>query len=277
MRGMNNMNKGQELVEAPKAGLQLFEAFIDPLEELKELSLTTKFDIETYEGETDCKKFIAKIGKFRIGVEKLRVSLKADFLEKGRTVDKEAKVYQASIAEIDAIYSVPLKKLEAKRIAEVLDAREKEQAELKAIEDKREAELKEREAKVVASEAKIKEAEDAALVVRQAAEHKEELEATALLAAEEATRKAKQDTTDAIALAVATENRRVADLYATQQAEQDAIEEADRKRQANVEHRKKFNNIAVNALDNLTHETEISIEIVKAIVKGEIANVTMNY
>jgi hypothetical protein len=290
------MKDGQELVEAPKLEISLFEAWVDPIAELKELSSKQKFDITTYEGETACKKFIAKIAKMKNGVEKLRVSIKSEFLEKGRAVDKEAKEYQAMIAEIDAVYSVPLKELENKRIAEVLEAREKEQAELKAIEDKRLADLEEREAKMAAKEAEQQAKDDAAQATRDAAERKEELEAAALLAAQnekiqaeqaallakgiaeqekinavaEVKRKAKAEA-DALA-------KKAVDLYEKEQAEQRKIDADILARQQDVEHRKEFNNIAVDALDALvTQNTELSIAIVTEIVKGNIPNIQMVY
>ena len=115
----------QELVEAP-TGIELFKAFADPIAELRELSVTAKVDLTTYEGEVACKDCVDIVGKLRIGVEKLRKSLKKEYLDKGREVDAEAKVWQADIAEIDAIYSKPLKALETKRLNEMMAIQEAE-------------------------------------------------------------------------------------------------------------------------------------------------------
>jgi hypothetical protein len=296
------LKEGQELVKSPEAAIDLFEAFSDPLTELEEKNTKVKFDITTYEGETECKKYIAKVGKFRIGVEKLRVSLKREFLDKGKAVDKKAKVYQARIAEIDAVHSVPLKELENKRIAEALEAREAEQAALKAIEDKRVADLEAREAKMAAKEAEQQIKDDAAQAERDAADRKEELEAAALLAAENVKIQAEQDAIDAAAKAeqdkrdaVAEVERKakadaailakeIADKYEAEQAEQRKIDAGILAKAANVEHQKDFNNTAVFAIESIllnseptTGSKELSIAIVTAIAKRQIPNVTINY
>ena len=290
------MNDGQELVEAPKLEISLFEAWVDPIAELKELSFKQKFDITTYEGETACKKFIAKIAKMKNGVEALRKSIKTEFLDKGMSVDKEAKEYQAMIAEIDAVWSVPLKALETERLNEVLEAQEALKAKEREAEKARLADLEEREAKMAAKEAEQKEKDDAAQAVRDAAERKEELEAAALLAAENATLKATQDAIDAEAKAkqavldavVETERKaqveadrlakEVADKYAAQQAEQDEIDAGIMARQQDLSHRSDFNNLALTALKPLTKgDVVMARQIVEAIVRGEIPNVTLTY
>jgi hypothetical protein len=289
------MNEGQELVEAKETGIKPFSVFDQELADFKEMNSKMKFDIETYEGETDCKKYLARVGKMRIGVEKLRKSTKKEFLDKGNAVDDEAKVYQAEIAAIDAVHSVPLKALENKRINEALAEQEAIKAKEREAEKARLADLEEREANMAAKEAEQQAKDDAAQAERDATERKEELEAAALLAAETATLqaaqdaidaevKAKQDVLDAIAeterKAEAEADRlakEVADKYEAQQAEQDEIDAAILARQQDEEHRKEFNNLALDAIIAVTGDPATSLRLVKAIVKGEIPNVTMNY
>jgi hypothetical protein len=260
------MNEGQELVEVPEAEIDLFEAFSDPLTELEEKNLKVKFDITTYEGETKCKKYIEKVGKFRIGVEKLRVSLKSEFLEKGRDVDKKAKVYQSRIAAIDAVHSVPLKALEHKRLNEVLEAQEAAKAELKAADDKRLADLQEREDKAKAKEAELQVKEDAFNAAANLVKHKQEVAEAGRIAAEEAVAKEKADA-----------HQRENDRIAKELAEKNKLAEEEAARVANVEHCKKYNNLALDAINAHIDDPATSLRLVKAIVKGEIPNVTMNY
>jgi hypothetical protein len=278
------MNEGQELVKSSEAAIDLFEAFSDPLMELEEKNPKVKFDITTYEGETECKKYIAKVGKFRIGVEKLRVSLKKEFLEGGKAVDKKAKLYQERIAAIDAVHSVPLKELENKRIAEVLEAREAEQAEAKRIQDEKDAELEKLRKIVADQEAAAKAIEDEAQVLRDAAERKEELEAAALLAAERATFEAGQKAIEEVAAVkrqakaeADAKAKEIADKYEAEQAEQRKIDAGILARQQDKEHRKDFNNAAALALQNITQDRQLSVDIVIAIVSGKIPNISINY
>jgi colicin import membrane protein len=284
MKDGQELNDGQELVEAPKIEVSLFEAWVDPIAELKELSSKQKFDITTYEGETACKKFIAKIGKMKTGVEKLRVSIKSEFLEKGRAVDKEAKEYQAIIAEIDAVHSIPLKELENKRINEALAEQEAIKAKARAEEAKRLADLEEREAKMAAKEAE-----------QEAAERKEELLSARLEAAEVTKRQAEQAAILAKGVAeqekanaiLETERKAKATAdalakgitakYEAEQAEQRKIDAGILARQQDVEHRRDYNNRASQALFIMIGNEEVSEAIVKAIVKGEVPNVTLNY
>ena len=104
--------------------------------------------------------------------------------------------------------------------------------------------------------------EDAAQATRDAAERKEELEAAALLAAENATPKAEQG----------------ADLHEAKQAERRKIDAGILARQQDVKHRKQINNVAVDALDaRVTQSTELSIAIVTEIAKGNIPGIVMVY
>jgi hypothetical protein len=260
------MKEGQELVEVPEAAIDLFDAFSDPIAELEEKNPRVKFDITTYEGETECKKYIAQIGQLRIGVEALRKTLKKEFLDKGRAVDKDAKKKQDRIAAIDAVHSVPLKALEQKRIDEVLKAREEEKAELKRIDDERLKDLQDREDAAQAKEAELKAKEDALNAETNAVQMAKDLKEAERVGA---------------ANAVIIEKQRQADEE-SQKAENELQEKiaADKviaDRQANVEHRKKFNRAAANALDAITGDSDISVAVVIAIVSGTIPNVTLNY
>lgn len=278
------MNEGQELVEAPETAIQPFSKFDAEIADFKEMNFKMKFDIETYEGETNCKKYLARVGKIRTGVEALRKSIKKEFLDKGRAVDDEAKAYQAIIAEIDAVHSVPLKALETKRLNEVLEAQEAVKAKERKEEAARIADLEEREAKMAAKEAE-----------QDAADREEELLKARLEAAKVTKRQAEQEAILAKGIAeqeqvnavleaeqkakaeAAAKAKEIADKYAAEQAAKDEQVAIDQARAANEEHRRDFNNQAVDKLVAITGSNTMSMDIVKAIVKGEIPNITMNY
>lgn len=289
------MNEGQELVDAKETGIKPFSVFDQELADFKEMNSKMKFDIETYEGETDCKKYLARVGKLRIGVEKLRKSIKKEYLEKGREVDAEAKAYQEEIAAIDAVHSVPLKALEQKRINEALAEQEAEKARIRKEEEERIAELERREAVIAEKEAKAREIEEAAQAEAMRVQREKEIADAKVEAAEEAKRQAAQAATAAAekaerdkAAAVAEVERKakeeadrkakeIADKYAAEQAEQARLDEIERDRQADEEHRKNYNNLALDAIVAITGDTVSGLELVKAIVKGEVPNITMNY
>jgi hypothetical protein len=290
------MKKGQELVEAPKVELSVFNKFEAELVEFEKVNELVTFDLDTFEGEEDCKKHVKNIGKLRIGVEKLRKSTKKEFVDGGNAVDKEAKVWQARIAAIDSVHSVPLKALENKRIKEVLDKVEAEKAEAKAIQDKKDTELDNFRRIAAEQEAAAEAIEDTKRILRDAAKRKEEFEAAALLAVEDAKLQAKQDAIDVAAKAnqdqinaVAETKRQaeavadalakeITDKYEAEQAEQRKIDAGILARQQDVAHRKEINNKAVDALDALvTQNTELSIAIVTEIAKGNIPGIVMVY
>jgi len=267
------MNKGQELVEAQTTELQVFDEFEARIVELEKHIKDKSYDLATEAGIDECEADKNLLRKVEIGIEKKRKSKGASLLQATKDLNASAKVWHARVHGMWEVLDKPLQVMRQIALNAEIDAREKEQAELKAIEEKREANLKAREAIMAAKEAEQAIKDNAAQAERDAAKHKEELEAAALLAAEQATRnaelKAKYDAD--------VKAKEIADKYAAQQAEQDAIDEADRKRQANGEHRKEFNNLALDAIVAVTGDPASSLRLVKAIIKGQIPNVTMLY
>ena len=275
--------------------LVVFEQFEQDIVTFEEVNAELTFEIETEEGEKECKKYLAKLRKVRNRIEKLRKDTKKEFLDKGRAVDAEAKSFMERIDAMHDIHDAPIRALEQARLDAEIDKREKEQAELKAAEEKREADLKEREEKAQAIIDQAAKVEAERVAERQAIERKEELEAAALLAAENATLKAAQDAIEAEAKAkqavidaVAETERKaqveadrlakeVSDKYAAQQAEQDTIDAGILARQQDEDHRRQYNNLALDAINAKIDDPQTSLRLVKAIVNGEIPNISMNY
>jgi len=277
------------------ADLAVFEQFEADIVKFEQVNAELSFDVETEDGEKDCKKYLGKLRKVRNGIERLRKDTKKQYLEAGRAVDAEAKSFIGRVDDMHDIHNAPIKALEQKRLDAEIDKREKEQAELKRIEDERLADLQAREEAANAKEAALKEKEDAIKAEEDKIQRDKEIKEAQAKAAEDAKNQAKQDAIDMAArverekeetakqaeldkqAAIDAEKKRAADKYAAEQAEKDKIAEETRKRQADVEHRKEFNNLALDAITAITGDIVSSLELVQAIIKGQIPNVTMNY
>jgi len=249
------MNEGQELVDVPQAEIQPFVEFEAEIVEFEEMNSQMKFDLTTDKGVKECEDYLFLLRKVEIKIDKKRKA-KGTSLRKAVTdLNTSAKVWHERVHRMYEVHDEPLAKVRQEKLDAEIDKHEKEQAELKRIEDERLADLKKREDEVRAKEAELKEKEDAAKLIesnRMAAEE--------AVAAER--EQAHQAENDRIARELAEKNR----LAAEEQA-----------RQVNVEHCKKYNNLALDAISAIIGDPVVSLELVKAIVKGEIPNVTMNY
>ena len=249
------MIEGQELVEAPETAIKPFNEFEVRFAEIK-LALKEKtYDLTTEQGIEECEADKTLIRKVEIGIEKKRKAMGAAFLKSTKDLNASAKVCHNMVHELWEVIDKPLQVMRQIALDAEIDAREKAQAEEKAAEEKREAELAARETKVAESEAKLNEANDK---IKKAAE-------------------AAQAETDR----VAREEKAVKDALdkqATEAAEKIQKEtDAANARAADVQHRKKYNNLALEAITAKTGDPASSLRLVKSIVEGEIPNVTMNY
>ena len=73
------MKEGQELVKEVKV-LSVFDKFEADIKVFEEVNADLDFDIESYEGEIECKTYLKKLRKVYNGIEKLRKSTKAEFI-----------------------------------------------------------------------------------------------------------------------------------------------------------------------------------------------------
>jgi hypothetical protein len=289
------MNEGQELVEAKTTEMQVFSEFDARIAELKEHLTNKEYNLTTEEGKDEAEKDKGLLRKVEIKIEKKRKIKGADLLKATKGLNADAKVYHNKVHDLWEIIDKPLQIIRQAELDAIMDARDAEQAELKAAEEKREAELLAREVKVNEGLAKLAEQEAELDAARDAAERKEELEAAALLAAEAATLQAAQDAIDAaakakqvLADAIAESERKskvaadalakkAADLYEAKQAEKDKLAAEHQARVTDLDHRRDYNSIASQAIFIHCGDVEVSEGIVRAIVKGEIPNVTLNY
>lgn len=267
------LKDGQELVEAPETSMQVFDEYEQEIVQFEKYFADKKYDLTSEEGTKACEGDLLLLRKVEIRIDKTRKSRGKSLRDAVTELNASAKVCHNRVHAMYETIDAPLQVIRQKNLDEAMDKLEAEQAEIKAAEVKREAELITREAEVNAGLAKIAEAD-----------RKEEIEAAALLAAENATLQAKQDAINAeaqakinTANAVAAEKKRVADLYETEQAEQRKIAADLAAKAANVEHQREFNNLALEALNALTDDPATSLRIVKAIVNREIPNVTLTY
>ena len=205
---------------------------------------------------------------------------KADAIIKLSAMLDERRTYEAEQAELEELRK-------AKATQEVKDRLELiEKARLEEIRIAEERVRKEAEEKAIAEKARLgKEAEELrlkteneSLALKVAAEkaEREKLEAieaqrVAAERAEEAKNLAELDALRRIEEAKAAEAKRI-------EAERLAALAAEKKREANKAHAKKINGEAVKCLMQIEGITnELAMEIVKAIVKGQIDNVSIKY
>ena len=137
--------------------------------------------------------------------------------------------------------------------------------------EKSEAKLKQAEAdKVEAEEARKQAAENA----KQA---REEAAKQAIQAHKDKKAAAKQaDKAQAEAEKVASETARLGEI-ARRKVEDDRIAADEKKREANVKHKKKINNEVLDALIALGVDHELGVSIVIAAARGEIPNIKISY
>lgn len=245
------MKDGQILVEAKETGIQPFDKFEAEIVEFEKINAEKTFDLTTEVGLCDCEDYLKKLRKVEIEIEKTRKIKGADLLKATKDLNASAKVWHARVHAMYEVIDKPLQVIRQIALNAAIDAKEKEDAAAKAIEDKRLADLEEREAEVTAKAAELKEKEDAVNATKIA----QDLEEAKLTAANNAVI-AEQ--------AKATANR------------QRVIDE-QLAREADEEHRKKYNNLALDAIVAIIDDPATSLRLVKAIVKNKIPNVTMNY
>jgi len=192
-----------------------------------------------------------RVAKEQAAAEELaRVKAEQDRLEREARIAQEAKEKAEKEAQerieaerIAAAEKIAKERVEAQRKAE--EAELKRLADIKAAQDKAEAERKE--------------AADKAEAEKQAALAKAEAEKQAII-------KAQIEKDLAETARVAAENKRIADEKA-----------AEEKRQANLAHRKKVNNEAMQSLIKVGVEDATAKLVVESVVKGLIKNISINY
>jgi hypothetical protein len=289
------MNEGQELVEAKSTEIKPFDQYEAEIVAFEKDNAEKGFDLTDPEGRKACEAHMLLIRKVEIRIEKTRKEKGKDLLKATKDLNASAKVFHERVHKMYEVWEKPIQVLKQIELDAMMDARDAEIAAEKAIQDEKDAELEKLRGIVAKQEADAKEKEDAAQATRDAAERKDELEAAALLAAENAKLQAKQDAIDAAAKAkrdqadavkeverkakadAAILAKEIADKYEAEQAEQRKIDAGILARQKDVKHRQQFNRAAANSLDPTTGDSDISVAIIIAIVSGMVPNVTMNY
>lgn len=249
------MNEGQELVEAPETAIQPFDEFEAEIVEFEEMNSKMKFDLTTEKGLEDCEAYLLLLRKVEIRIDKKRLAKGTDLRKAVTDLNASAKVWHNRVHVMYDVHDEPLAKIKQANLDAAIDAKEKEDAAVKAAEELRESELKAREDAAKAKEAELKEKEDDINADANRIKHEKEIEDAKLVAAQEAIEKEK----------------------AKVLAEKTRLEGIETARKANLEHCKEFNNLALDAIVAVTGDPATSLRLVKAIVKGEIPNVTMNY
>ena len=256
------MNDGQELVDKPETAIQPFDEYEAEIVQFEKYFDNKKYDLATEEGMDLCEGDKLLLRKVEIRIDKTRKERGKSLRDAVTTLNECAKVWHNRVHAMWEVIDEPLAKIRQAKLDAEIDKHEKEQAELKAIEDKRLADLKAREDAAAAKEAELKAIEDTLNAGQHAADIKEAARIAAENAIAEERRIANQKETDRIAAELAEKNR---------------LAEIERKRLADVEHQKEFNNLALDAIVAVTGDPASSLRLVKAIATGKIPNVKMIY
>lgn len=294
-----------------------FSDFRKQFNEFKEAEEKTVFDVTTKKGEAAARSHIYKIRLTKGAVDRRHKEVKARVLQEGRDIDSAKKELIEGLDNIIEVHSEPIRALEEQREKEAEAAKlAKEQAEWDAavIVDYdnafeaatshndlliRENALRVKEEAMQKAEDERKAKEEAEKLKKEQAERDERLKKEA---AEEARVKAEKDAKaakdraeflsdfdEAIAInqTVDAEKARkqaeVDKIAAEEKAAREIKEAADKKakedaaRQANIKHRAKIHGDIKSSIMALGVDEEKAIEIVKALSKGGIENVSIQY
>ncbi len=287
---------GKALADELKALPKLIDANRKAASEyLAELAETIRKPVTEYEAEAKRKKEEKAAAEAAIAARKQAIQQAIDAitrapldligkpsadirakLEELETSQPTAEAFDDRVSEAQERWTATTTQLlQMAEQAEALEAQERERIEREAAARAAEAERTraQREQQEAAAAAERRVAEQAREAERQRLDKEaaERRAAEAEAAAARAQAEAEQLAQQAAAQAAESERQRIA-------AEQEAARQAEEARAANVVHRKAINNNAVNAL--VTH-AGLTIpqarEVIMAIAKGQIDNVTISY
>ena len=283
--------------------LEVFNPLKAAITELQQKDESQEFDHTTEPGEKALRSWVHRVRGIKGDIEKVRKATKADALAFGRKVDEMARELTAVPEKIIAERMKPLDEIEAKKRAEaeaVVEAERlaEEKAEQErvadlerreALADKKEAEFKEKERvareKQFAAAAAEKERKEAERVAANQAKVVEQEKAQAIEKAErekgEAIEAEKEKARKAEA-AAASERQRIAD-EASQKAENElqakiAADKIEADRAADENHRADVQILICNSIiKHAECDKQTAENVIAAIVRGEIPNLTINY
>lgn len=216
------------------------------------------FDVTTLEGMATARKGRAEIRTYRTTLEKKRVQLKSDVLDRGRLIDGEAKRITAELESLENPIDEQIKK-EEQRVEDIRTAKAREEAARIAAEEQARKEAEEsrmaaeraeiamRQAELYRAERERREADERSRLkleeeAREARRKIEEEERQARLAREQADREARQ-AREAEEARMAQQRRDEEAVLAAERRrledERRAVEEAQRKEREAEERRQK--------------------------------------
>ena len=293
--------------------LAVYDEFIQQLKQFQASDAELVFDVETPDGEADCRAYHKKLRKVWNRVNDLRLDTSKIYREKVDNINAEGN---GILAEIDAIANPRKALLDAKeaKIQKEIDAKaaaaEKETADIEA---KRIKDLEEREAKAQAiidadaqakrdkkadadrvqrekqiefdklaavEQAKAKAEQDAKDAAKKVIHDANELAKQVAYDAAEAHKQAEQDKLDAIAEQKAIAHQKENDRIAKDLAEKNKQDEIDRKeaeRVADVEHQTNIHLEITESLSGYTRNAANADMLMAAIVDGRVPHIQIVY
>lgn len=263
-------------------------------------------DLSTDKGRKEIASMARKVSSSKVLLDNLGKELVSDWKNKAKLVDSSRKLARDTLDELRDSVRLPLTEWEeAKAAKEAAEALEKELSEAydaaiaendlfdrqKAIEAREAEILRQKEAEEAAKQAE--EAERLRLAreeeIRKEAAEKERQAAVQREAdANAALEKAEKDRVAAIEQARIDQENAVKDAERKAKEEAERVErerlavEAEEKRRAaelaaDKEHRAKINSAALSCLIGCGLSEEAGKDLIKAIARGEIAHITINY
>lgn len=278
---------GKDLVEGWKVQARIIDnerkRIRDELDALKdEIRLPlTEYENREKARVADLSSGIEKISSFSVlnGSETSKDLLDRVAAAKGEYEGKDWQEFSKKAYDTLEETLSSLRSAKEKRLA--YEAEQEELARLRKAEEARiQKEREERIAAEAAAKAKA-EAEAKAAQERAALEAQKKAEADRAAAAEAAAKKAADDLKAAQEKAKRDAEAAVAAERARQEAEEKARAEAEAKRAADEDHKRKINNLVIDAMlsakgaDGMTRE--MAIAVISAIVRGQVPNVKISY
>ena len=264
--------------------ITVFNEFETGLATLEATNETKVFDMTTSDGVADCRAWHKKLRKATNALDKIRKDAGAEYLRLGREVNAEAKTIQVRLDVMELPHKTALDAIEATLQAKIDAVAAAAEAQAEYDEDERLAHLENREIDATAKETALKAQADALQVEKdkieavEVAKQQVAEEASKVLKAliakdvkdkQDALDKAEADKQAAIQAVKDKQAQDEADRLAKEsaaKAKQEVLDGIERKRVADVEHRKEVEGDIHHDMTRIVTPIEEFDDVVPAII-----------
>ncbi|MCK5610220.1 hypothetical protein KAR91_50575 [Candidatus Pacearchaeota archaeon] len=275
--------------------LVVFDKVKAEIEGFKQENRSLVFDYEDPKDNKEARSHVHKLRGVKTQVTTVHKDLKADALAFCREVDAKKKELIGEVDEMIEVHAKPIKEIQDRKDAAFAAIAEKERLDAERVESERLEKIRLQEEAAATETARLqaernqlerdKEKLEAESRGEQEARRREQLareqgERDKLEAIEQAKRDREEALDRAEAekeAAVEAEKARAQQEAAIAKAKQDRLDAIERKRVENEGHRASVEQGIISQIDELLIDGGRAAEIVTAISKGEITNLTINY